>query len=287
MTPEVRLGIMGYPVAHSRSPAMHQAALQHCGLSGSYQLLPTPPEQLTETMQHIRSAQLTGFNVTIPHKETVLAHLDALETSAQRVGAVNCVVREGRGLIGHNTDAGGMARILDGLPLSAGRAIVIGAGGAARASVDALACRGWRILVANRTAERARAAFAGCAEVLPLADMTNREVEDASLLLNATAAGMGRPHESPLPAAIRLPPHLTVIELVYTPLETRLLRQARTAGCTTVDGLALLAAQAADSFEVWTGRRLPDEVFRRAAESAAEAPEGAERAAGRVGAATT
>jgi shikimate dehydrogenase len=271
MRSDVRLAVLGDPVAHSLSPAMHQAALRHCGLEGSYERVHTRPEGLAEVVARLRTDGYTGFNVTIPHKQGIIPLLDRLDHGAKRIGAVNTVVaahdeQSEAALAGYNTDGSGLSRIVSGLPSDGKRrALVLGAGGAARAAVDALLTLGWEVTVANRTVERAQAAFSDRARVMDLGSGLN--LGEFSLMINGTSAGMNAPDESPLPDSVSIPRHLTVVELVYSPMETRLLAEACAAGCRVVEGLELLAAQAADSFELWTGRRLPDLFFRQAAEA--------------------
>jgi shikimate dehydrogenase len=277
-----RLAVLGDPVAHSLSPAMHAAALAQAGLLGSYEPIRAAAGDLPDVVRRLHHERYDGFNVTVPHKQRIMPLLDVIDPAAAHIGAVNTVVRDGDLLVGFNTDASGFGRILDELAgtrevlhrelitESNPKVVVLGAGGAARACVHALSARGWSITVANRTRAHAREAFGGAVGCVALTEIDKLTVAvgQADLLVNATSAGMNRPDESPLPNGIDLPLRLTVIDLVYAPLETKLLSDSRHAGCHTLDGLALLAAQAADAFELWTGNRLPDTFFRQAAESA-------------------
>lgn len=277
MKADLKLAIIGDPVEHSLSPAMHAEALWQCELTGSYERLRATKTTLRDVLQAMREDRYDGFNVTAPLKEDVVLLLDGLDPAAAAIGAVNTVVKQDGDLIGYNSDASGFGRIVDSLGLVRNRnAMVIGAGGAARACVDTLYGRGWSITVANRTLERAGRAFLDKAEVIDLTpERLARSLAGASLLLNASSAGMNRPWESPLPPQIILDSKMTVVESVYVPLETRLLREAGKRGCRIVDGLTFLAAQAADAFELWTGSRLSDDFFRGAAEHAlSQAPDG-------------
>jgi shikimate dehydrogenase len=261
---------------------MHAAAFARAGVLGSYERIRVVAGDLPAVVHRLRDEQYDGFNITVPHKQGIMPHLDIIDPAAASIGAVNTVVRDGDLLVSYNTDATGFGRILDaldrgrevlhGMPTTESnpRVVVLGAGGAARACVHALSARGWRITVANRTRAHAREAFGGAVGCVALTeiDRLTDAVGQADLLVNATSAGMNRPDESPLPDGVDPPSGLTVIDLVYAPLETKLLSDSRHAGCHTLDGLALLAAQAADSFHLWTGHRLPDRFFRQAAESA-------------------
>lgn len=296
---ELRLAVLGDPVDHSLSPAIHTTALRECGIAGSYERIHVTVPELAATVDRLRVEGFAGFNVTIPHKEAVIPSLDRIDGRAKQVGAVNTVVREGAGSFGgHNTDLSGLSRLVSRLDWSEGAdgvdnsvhrkgplstdqdapalpqarpaALVLGSGGAARACVVALKALRWRVTVANRTVSRARATFGRYATVIDLSDTDTLRgaVESALLIVNATSVGLNQPGLSPIPRSIVLPRHTTVMDLVYAPLETRLLRDACRAGCRVINGLELLAAQAADSFQLWTGERLPDAFFRSAAESA-------------------
>lgn len=264
----LRLAVIGNPVAHSLSPAMHNAALRACSIEGLYSRVDVDSSGLAEQLAIFRKECFAGFNVTIPHKEKVVDFLDDLDSVARTVGAVNTVVTEDHRFIGYNTDVTGFQRILGTRIPGHGSALVIGAGGAARGCVYALTMEGWGVTVANRTLDRAEVAFRDRAEIIPLdVRSLGERLGRTSLLVNASSAGMNLAQETPLPAGVTLTPGITVLELVYSPLQTRLLREAGEAGCSLVDGLDFLAAQAADAFHLWTGRRLADAFFREAAES--------------------
>jgi shikimate dehydrogenase len=257
-----RLGVLGWPVAHSRSPAMHNAALQAMGLvpGWRYQLLPVPPELLAETVRALPAAGFRGANATIPHKEAALALADTASERARAIGAANTLVFEPDGAIAaDNTDAPGLVAALPEPPR--GRtALVLGAGGSARAAAWALREAGAAdVAVWNRTPERARALAA---------DLGLRAVDEAvpaDLLVNCTSVGLHGGGLEGLPVdAGSLRGFRCVADLVYRDGGTALVAAARRAGCLVVDGLEILVMQGARSLEAFTGRPAPVDVMRRA-----------------------
>jgi shikimate dehydrogenase len=259
-----RLGVLGWPVAHSRSPAMHNAALVALGMRDwRYQLLPVPPELFAQTTRALGQSGFVGANVTIPHKQAALALADEASAAARAIGAANTLTfaREGA-IAAQNTDAPGLIAAL-GEPLAGKRALVLGAGGSARAAVWALGEAGaGEVLVWNRTRERA----AQLARELGGAAVDRAQA--AEVLVNCTSVGLSPQAEElaqlGLTAAL-VGEYATVVDLVYGGGETQLLRAARERGARTVDGLEVLVAQGALSLELWTGRRAPLEVMRAAA----------------------
>jgi shikimate dehydrogenase len=272
-------GVFGWPVAHSRSPAMHNAAFAALGLDAVYVPFAVPPDKLARAIEAVATLDVAGVNVTLPHKSAIMPLLAQVEPVAQAIGAVNTVVRDGARLIGTNTDAEGLARALReaGVELSGARVVVLGAGGAARASVVGLAQAGAaRIEVSARRADQAAALVAelaahtpGCA--LHAGDMgpaLRDALASASLLVQATSATLGESAGArafsdalPLDALSR---SAVVCDLVYKPLETTLLARARGLGLRGVDGLGMLLHQGALAFERWTGRPAPVAVMRKA-----------------------
>lgn len=256
---------------------MHNAAFEALGLGWRYELLPVPPGQLGEALADLHDEGFRGANVTVPHKSAVMAYLDEVDDAAQAIGAVNTITVQGKRLIGHNTDAAGFWGALreTGVELSGGRALVLGAGGAARAIAYALAQAGCAVAVYNRTVKRAAELVHHmrdldlCAPVAWVPDeaaLNELNLDRFDLLVNATAAGMWPNNEdTPWPEALTMPSHWTVFDLVYNPLETRLLRQARQAGAKTIDGLGMLVRQGALAFELWTGQKPPADLMRAAA----------------------
>ena len=270
--------LFGHPVGHSLSPVMHDAAFAALGVQGRYEAWDVPPEALAAAVRRLRASEsLLGANVTVPHKEAVMAHLDALTPEAQRLGAVNTLVREGGRVIGHNTDAQGLAAALRELrrPLGPGRAVVLGAGGASRAAIAVLLAAGCRVRVHNRTharAERLVQAWRGAGDVAAIAaDALPAAVTSADWLVNTTSVGMrGGPLGSPLPDGL-LPRGGAVVDLVYRPRPTSLLATAAAAGLETQDGVPMLVHQGAASFAAWTGRDAPVAAMRAAVERALSA----------------
>jgi len=260
-----RLGVLGWPVAHSRSPAMQNAALQELGLTGwRYQLLPVPPEAFTETVRALGAAGLLGANVTIPHKEAALALATTATERATAIGAANTLTFDAASGTIHadNTDAPGFIAALPQRPVAGSTALVLGAGGSARAIVHALLEQDVIVEIWNRTPERAAAL---------VRDLGGRAVDQAhpaDLLVNCTAAGLE--HASsvfeglPL-TADDLGTYATVVDLVYRPGGTEFLAAARSRGSTVVDGLQMLVQQGALSLEAWTGLPAPADVMLAAA----------------------
>jgi shikimate dehydrogenase len=248
---------MGWPVAHSRSPRLHGYWLKHYGLDGSYEALPVKPENLGAALRALPERGFAGVNLTIPHKEAALAHVTRIDDAACAIGAVNTIVVEPDGtLSGSNTDVSGFAAALsEGAPKldRNGPAVVLGAGGAARAVLAALGGLGFsRITLINRTPERARAlAQTPGIELVDWASRA-RALEGASLLVNTTSLGMSGQPPLDLDLAA-LPAFATVMDIVYVPLETPLLAAARARGLVAVDGLGMLLHQARPGFKAWFG----------------------------------
>jgi shikimate dehydrogenase len=264
-----RLGVLGWPVAHSRSPVMHNAALQALGMEDwRYQALPVPPELFTETVRALGQAGFVGANVTIPHKRAALALADRASVAARAIGAANTLTFAADGTIAaENTDAPGLIAALGESPRGM-NALVLGAGGSARAAVWALREAGaCEVSVWNRTPERA---------VRLASELGVRSVgapERADLLVNCTSVGLERSASEP--AGLnqlgltfdQVGEYSYVVDLVYRSGATPLLAAAREHGARTLDGLEILVAQGALSFELWTGHEAPREVMRRAAEA--------------------
>ncbi|HJL17793.1 MAG TPA: shikimate dehydrogenase [Sandaracinaceae bacterium LLY-WYZ-13_1] len=273
------LGVMGWPVAHSRSPAIHSAAIEALGVDAVYVAWPVRPEALPAAIEGLRALGVHGANLTLPHKERAMALLDEVEPTARAIGAVNTIVRDGARLIGTNTDAAGLARSLAdaGISLRGARALVIGAGGAARASVAGLAGAGAaEVVVAARRPARADAlvrALEPIADGTALHALDLRDAGEAAprtdLLVQATSATLGEgPEAEALASGLpwdALPADAAVVDLVYAPLETTVLRAAAARGLRTVDGLGMLVHQAALALERWLGLKPPVEAMREAA----------------------
>jgi shikimate dehydrogenase len=251
-----RLGVLGWPVAHSRSPAIHAAAFAALGLEGwRYQRLPVPPELFDETVVALPAAGFAGANVTVPHKERALALATEASEAARAIGAANTLTFvEGGAIAAENTDAPGLIASLPVEPQ--GRtALVLGAGGSARAAVHALREAGAEVRVWNRTPERARALGVPVVEHAVAAD----------LLVNCTTVGLDDPAATPV---AQVSAYGAVVDLVYREGGTRLINDARALGIPCADGLEVLVQQGARSFALWTGREPPLDVMRAAARQA-------------------
>jgi shikimate dehydrogenase len=293
----MHLTLLGYPLAHSLSPAMHNAALAHVGLSDwRYEALPVEPARLGEAVAALRAAEYgggdyAGANVTVPHKETVLPFLDGLTPVAQAIGAVNTILKRplsgdshsalgesGPGsegcLIGHNTDAAGWLADLHalGVTITGKPVLVLGAGGAARAAVAGCASVGASVRVFARRREQALnlQSLISHLEVFNFTPSNlRRAAADCTLIVNCTPLGMSpRANASPWLDGVPFPSDAFVYDMVYNPAETRLTRQARAAGLRAATGLGMLVEQGALAFELWTGRSAPRALMRAAAEQA-------------------
>lgn len=256
-----RAFVIGHPVAHSRSPLIHGHWLRHHGLPGSYERIDVAPENLAAFVGGFAAAGLIGGNVTIPHKESAAGLVDALTPNAARLGAVNTLSLDPDGrVLGENTDGGGfIAGLVQAVGLDAlGRmrtALVLGAGGAARAIAAALLDAGVpRILVANRTAARAdRLRDLGFGSIQPIAWTAAHDAsQEADLVVNTTSLGMAGQPSLDLDLDL-LPREAVVADIVYVPLETPLLAAARARGLRVADGLGMLLHQAVPGFERWFG----------------------------------
>jgi shikimate dehydrogenase len=250
--------VMGHPVAHSRSPMIHGYWLRTLGIPGAYELKDLAPEAFPEFLTHLEAHGFVGGNVTVPHKEAAFRLVDRRDEAAEAVGAVNTVWLERGRLMGGNSDTHGFVANLDdrapGWDVPGGRAVVLGAGGAARSAAYALATRGLTVMLANRTVERARSLAADFGPRVSGHgyDMLPRLLPEADLLVNCTSLGMtGKP---PLEVDITpLKSSAVVYDVVYVPLETDLLAAARARGHRTVDGLGMLLQQAGFGFRKWFG----------------------------------
>lgn len=279
------LGLIGYPLDHSLSPTIHRAALQACGLQGDYSLFPIPPDDkqgLNDILARLRNGKLHGLNVTIPHKQTVIEFLDELTPTAKAIGAVNTIYLRDNHLVGENTDAQGfivdLKKFLAKFPSPAGRgagvreksAIVLGAGGSARAVVYALLKDGWDVSAAARHIEQARQLASSFPDYdLRITQYDQFILHNSSfiLLINTTPLGMyPDTDQSPLPENVMLPPNIIVYDLVYNPRETKLVRDARSQGLHATTGLGMLIEQAALSFAIWTGCHPPRNILHASVE---------------------
>lgn len=255
-------GILGQPVAHSLSPAMHNAAFREMGLNAVYVAFPVT--DLAQAVAGLRGLDIGGASVTIPFKEEIMALLDEIDPQAARMGAVNTVVNRGGGLVGSNTDwQGARAALEEKTEIAGKRCLILGAGGAARAIAFAIQEQGGKVAVTDLDTAKALALSRQLWVEVVAPDYLDQY--SAEILINATPVGM-EPQSDNIP----LDPELlsryqVVMDIVYRPLETRLLREARSRGCRVIDGLRMLIHQGAAQFELWTGRPAPVEVMARAA----------------------
>jgi len=274
------LGLLGWPLRGSLSPDIHTAALRALDLDGDYRLMPVPslPEgetALRDALERMRRGELQGLNVTLPHKQAILGHLDRFTSTAQAIGAVNTVFHQGEELVGDNTDQDGFLRDLEAtLSPAIGGGLVLGAGGAARAVAHGLCGRGWKVWISARNSTRAGALADALRKqgfptvsVLPLQPEAIKAIlPECTLIVNATPVGMApQTMASPWPPTLAFPSDACVYDLVYVPEETMLTRAALKAGCRTATGLGMLVEQAALSFERWTNKPAPRAAMRRSA----------------------
>ncbi len=271
------VGLIGWPVEHSLSPTMHNAALAELELDWVYVPLPVKPEHLEQALDGLAALGFVGANVTVPHKQAVMRYMDELSEAARLTGAVNTIhIQEGR-FYGYNTDALGFLNSLEEANYApqAKRIAVLGAGGAARAVVYALARVGAdSVIVLNRTAERAAFLVDDLADAFPdstlsFEALTNEALASldsrVDLVVNTTSVGMYPDVSScPWPATVPIPENAIFYDLVYNPLETVFLKRARQAGAPAIDGVGMLVHQGAFAFEKWTGSEPPLEVMREA-----------------------
>jgi shikimate dehydrogenase len=259
-----RLAVLGHPVAHSRSPAMHNAALAELGLAGewSYEAIDVAPDEFEARVRSMAAGECVGVNLTIPHKEAALALADDLSETAREIGAANTLIFAEGEVRADNTDAGGFLAALRER-VEDRRALVLGAGGAARAVVWALLREGAEVSVWNRTELRSR----NLCDDLGGTPVAAPDAGDYELIVNTTSVGLGGedPFEELPLSAVALAPGQTVVDMVYGGEPTRLLAAAAAAGATTVDGIEILVGQGAHSFEIWTGLEAPLDTMRAAA----------------------
>ena len=280
-----KLGLIGYPLGHSLSPKIHNAALRACGLTGSYSLFPIlsgDQHSLNELLTRVRTVQIHGLNVTIPHKQNVIPFLDVLTATAQAIGAINTIYLRENNLIGDNTDAQGFLSDLnfflaestsptlgERLGVREKSAIVLGAGGSARAVVYALAKHGWKVTLAARRFEQAQQLAASFSNYeLKIASLADLPLSTFNLIVNTTPLGMHPDlDQSPLPENMTLPKDILIYDLVYNPRETKLVKDAHAKGFSATTGLGMLIEQAALAFELWTGCHPPREKLWDAVET--------------------
>lgn len=262
--------IIGDPVAHSLSPAIHNAAYRSLGLDGRfrYEARQVRPDQLAAFMQEVRAKGIRGVSCTAPHKVAIMEYLDSVDPVAAKIGAVNTVVNDGGKLKGYNTDWLGIVRPLEKItPLKGRKVALLGAGGAARSIAYGITSEGARLTIFNRTVKYARelAGEFGC-DSAPLENPA--AVKDADIIVNATSVGMApNDADTPLPEEYIRKGQI-VFDSIYVPYETRLLKEAAARGAHVVHGTEMLLAQAAEQFRLYTGYDAPEDVMRRTLEEA-------------------
>jgi len=260
--------LLGHPVEHSLSPAMHNAAFRALGLAHSYEAFDVTADALPAAVQRVRSGELLGANVTLPHKEAVMTLVDTWDGPTAEIGAANTLSRtaDGKRVLASNTDAVGFAYATRNLAFDGARVLLLGAGGAARAVLVALLVRGAHVVIANRSPERARALARAIPHPVERAPRviewaTRSELAETDVVVNATSLGLHG--EDPLDGA-PLRRGLTIVDLIPTAVATPLVKRARASGLDVVDGLPMLLQQAASSFKIWTGQDAPVDVMRAA-----------------------
>ena len=266
-------GIIGDPIEHTMSPVMHNAAFQKLGLDFVYLPFRVKKEALSGAVDGVRTLNIKGLNVTIPHKVAIIPFLDKLDPLAEKIGAINTIVNDGGVLTGYNTDATGFLQALldQGVEPEGKTTVILGAGGASRAISFILAERGAHLVILNRQLARAEDLAQWITQVfekditaLTLGEENLAKVlAKADILVNTTSVGMNPDiDKTPVPAGL-LKPGLIVFDIVYNPVQTRLLKEAEAAGAKTINGLDMLVWQGAMAFEKWTGQKAPFELMKR------------------------
>ena len=278
--------LIGNPVEHSLSPIIQNAAFRKLDLDYVYVVFNVKSGDLREAVYGVKALGICGLNVTMPHKTTIIPYLDELDETARKTGSVNTVLNNNGRLVGYTTDGVGALNALKhaGVDPSGKRIVILGAGGASRSISFTLAEHASELVILNRTFSKAKALKDAIRKALgdrakvrasPLTDeKLSVELADADILINATSVGM-KPNENETPVKqIYLRGDLVVFDLIYEPLETRLLREAKSIGAKVVDGLSMLVHQGAASFEIWTGVKAPVDVMMGAALRAIKCREG-------------
>jgi shikimate dehydrogenase len=269
--------LIGDPVDHTMSPPMHNAAFNELGLDFAYLAFPVKKERLKQAVEGLRALNVRGFNVTMPHKVSIIPMLDSLDPLAEKIGAVNTVVNDNGVLTGYNTDGLGVLKSLqeNGVEPKGKKVVVLGAGGASRAISYVLARQGARLIILNRKQELdwaeniAASIHQDLGAEVKAAELGFKQLEKAlagaDILVQATSVGMSPDTESSLVPAELLKSGLTIFDVIYNPLKTKLMRDAQVAGCRTLGGVNMLVWQGVLCFEKWTGKTAPLATMRREA----------------------
>ncbi len=267
-------GVIGDPIEHSLSPIMHNAAFEALDLDYVFLAFKVKPAHVADAVDGMRALNIRGLNVTMPHKKKVMASLDRIDLSAQIIDSVNTILNQGNLLFGFNTDGVGAVKALkeNGVELKGRKVLLLGAGGAARAIAYAMAKEADELAVLNRTVKQAKAlakliektANKKIASGSLSPSDVQKNLQDSDVLINATSIGMKpHPEETPVPPKL-LRSNLSVMDIVYNPLETKLAKDAKAAGAKVVSGVEMLIYQGAAAFDIWTGKSAPVEVMRKA-----------------------
>ena len=279
-----QLGLIGYPLGHSLSPKIHTAALKACGLKGDYSLFPIAPHDkqgLKDMFARVRTGEIHGLNVTIPHKQNVIELMDELTATAKAIGAVNTIYLHQDKLIGDNTDTSGflsdlkrfltlecdslLSHLQEQAPALQKKALILGAGGSARAVVYALLYDGWDVTIAARRIEQAQQLSQSFGKYDLRLSTFDFQPSTFDLIVNTTPLGMTpNIEDSPLPENIVLSPKTVIYDLIYKPRETKLVKDARAQGLSATTGLGMLIEQAALAFEIWTGAKADRDAMQKA-----------------------
>jgi shikimate dehydrogenase len=267
--------VIGDPIKHTLSPAMHNAAFDYLKLDFVFLAFHVPAAELENAMRGVRGLGVRGLNVTMPHKNAVIAYLDEVEETAKSLGSVNSILNQKGRLIGFSTDGVGALRALkeNGVNLKGQKLVLFGAGGAAKAIAYALAKEVGKLMILNRTAEKAKAQADWLSQEFQkkvIGDslspvVIQKSLENADILINATSTGMHPNVDQSLVNPEWLKPNHCIMDIVYNPLETKLAKDAKAAGAKVISGVEMLIYQGAASFEIWTGHKAPIEVMRKAA----------------------
>ncbi|KXA97763.1 shikimate dehydrogenase [candidate division MSBL1 archaeon SCGC-AAA259I09] len=274
------VGLIGNPVEHSISPAMHNAAFEEKNLDYVYVAFQVKKDSLSDAISGIRSLGIEGVNVTIPHKTTVIRNLDEVVDTARKIGAVNTIKKKGNKLIGFNTDGIGALKSLQNEigKIDNRKTLLLGAGGAARAIAFTLVEAGAKLTISNRTlakgeklAEEIKEKTGRKTFSIPQkrSDLA-KVIKETEILINSTSVGMHPDEDKALVKSDAMHKNLIVMDVVYNPLQTRLLKEAEKAGAKTINGLEMLVHQGVASFEIWTGEKAPTETMKKAAKKALE-----------------
>lgn len=269
------VSLIGDPVEHSFSPMIQNAAFKEIGLDYVYVAFRVKKEALPGAIEGIKSLELKGINITMPHKSKIIDHLDKIDPSAKKIGAVNTVKREGRNLIGFNTDGRGAIGALKSknVEIEGRNILLLGAGGAGRAIAFTLVEKNANLTISNRHLSKAKNLITEIkektgekAEQIPQKkeDIT-KKIRNCDILINSTSVGMAPERGKTLIESDMMHSNLKVMDIVYNPIKTLLLKEAEKAGAKTIDGLEMLVHQGAESFRIWTGKKAPVEAMKNTA----------------------